>query len=160
MVTHGAKTKRKFKEWAARYFLAESLGTILAICFAYGIFRHTHSYAWAAGAGFLGEGIGFYGYFIASELAINSEVYKALPPLRRLVAIIANSSSNLVIEFAPGEIFDNLFVRPFLMFYLPQHVKPYLLGFLIGKLAADALFYIFAIVGYETKKRIRVQRPK
>lgn len=152
------KTKRKFKEWLARYFLAETLGTMLAVCFAYVVFRHAHSYVLAAGAGFLGEGIGFYGYFITSELATNHAAYKTLPLLRRLLAIISRSSSNLVIEFAPAEIFDNLFVRPFLMFYLPQHIKPYLVGFLIGKLAADILFYVFAIAGYEVKMRMRARR--
>ncbi len=150
-----AKTKRKFKEWLARYFLAELLGTVLAVCFAYSIFRHTHSYALAAGAGFLGEGIGFYGYFITRELAVNGKVYKTLPLLQRLMAIISKSGTNLIIEFAPGEILDNLFIRPFLMYSLPQHVKPYLPGFVIGKLSADALFYVFAIAGYEIKKRRR-----
>lgn len=149
------KTKQKFKEWFARYVLAEVLGTILAICFAYAVYTQTKSYAVAAGAGFLGEGIGFYGYFIFTELIKNKKKYKKLPIISRFTAIISKSSTNLIIEFAPAEIIDNLFIRPFLMFYVPQHIEPYILGFLIGKLIADALFYIFAIAGYETKKRLQ-----
>jgi len=157
MIMYGAKTKRRFKEWLTRYFRAELLGTLLAVCFAYSMFTRTHSYALAAGAGWLGEGIGFYGYFIISELIANQEAYRNLPPLRRLVAVVTSSSSNLIVEFAPAEIVDNLLIRPLLMFYLPQHLKPYTLGFLVGKLAADALFYVFAILGYETKKHMRAR---
>ncbi len=148
-------TKQKFKEWLGRYLLAELLGTLIAVSFAYGSFVHTHSYVLAAGAGFLGEGIGFYGYFITSELIVNGRAYKNLPLLRQLRAIIAKSSTNLIVEFAPGELIDNIFIRPFLIYYVPQHIKPYVLGFILGKLSADALFYVFAISGYEIKKRMR-----
>jgi hypothetical protein len=149
------KTKNKFKEWLQRYIVAELLGTAIALGFADIAFSHSHSYIIAAGAGFVGEGIGFYGYFITSELLTNRRAYRALPLLKRLSAIIAKSSTNLIIEFAPAEIIDNIFIRPFLMFYMPQHIKPYAFGFIVGKLAADAIFYIFAVVGYEFKKRLQ-----
>ena len=149
------KAKAKFKEWLSRYFLAEALGTLLALCFAYVSFAYAHSYAAAAAAGFVGEGIGFYGYFVSTELLARSRSYRGIPLLRRLKIIIAKSSTNLIIEFAPAEIIDNIFIRPFLMYYTPQHVKPYALGFVIGKFAADLLFYAFAIFGYELKKRFK-----
>lgn len=152
------RAKRKFKEWLRRYVIAELLGTAVAVCFAYITFLHTHSYVKAAAAGFVGEGIGFYGYFVASELLQSGKAYAGLPLLRRLGAIIAKSSTNLIIEFAPAEIVDNVFVRPFLMFYAPQHIKPYALGFIAGKLSADAMFYIFAISGYEVKQRLAAKK--
>lgn len=148
-----APPKSKFREWLGRYLVAECLGTITALSFAYVAFSRSHSYIIAAGSGFVGEGIGFYGYFITSELLKNGQAYRHLPLVKRLGAILAKSSTNLIIEFAPAEVVDNIFIRPFLMFYMPQHIKPYALGFIIGKFMADALFYAFAVAGYELKKR-------
>lgn len=146
-------TKNKFKEWLNRYAAAELLGTAIALCFASVSYYHTHSYVVGAGAGFIGEGIGFYGFFITAELLTNAKTYAKLPLIKRLKAIVAKSSTNLIVEFAPAEIIDNIFIRPFFMFYAPQHIKPYALGFLVGKIAADSLFYVFAITAYEFKKR-------
>lgn len=150
--------KQKFKEWFKRYIKAEILGTVIATSFAYFSFSHTHSYILAAGAGFIGEGIGFYGYFITSELLTNYKAYKELPLFKRLGAIITKSSTNLIVEFAPAEIIDNLFIRPLLMYYAPQHIKPYALGFVVGKFSADLIFYMFAVIGYEVKKRLRASQ--
>ncbi len=151
------KARRKFKEWFRRYFVAELLGTLIASVFAYLAFSHSHSYIIAATSGFVGEGIGFYGYFIISQLLTNGRAYKSMPFVKRIASIISKSSTNLIIEFAPAEIIDNLFIRPFLMFYVPQHIKPYAFGFIVGKLLADSLFYVFAIVGYEFKKRYQAK---
>lgn len=146
-------TRDKFREWLKRYLVAETLGTVIALSFAYLSFANSHSYAVAAGAGFVGEGIGFYGYFVTSELLLHHRNYRQLPFLQRLKRTLSKSSTNLIIEFAPAEVIDNIFIRPFLMFYVPQHVKPYVLGFIIAKFTADMLFYVFAILGYEFKKR-------
>jgi hypothetical protein len=146
--------KTKFREWLWHYAQAEVLGTLIALIFAILIFKHTHSYAAAAGAGFLGEGIGFYGYFLVDEIIRHGLRYKNKPIYKRLSLIISKSSTNLFIEFAPAEIFDDIFIRPFAMFIVPQHIKPYALGFIVGKLGADLVFYIFAIAGYELKKQL------
>jgi len=153
------KVNSKFREWFKRYFIAECLGTILSLCFAYIAYSQSHSYLIAAGAGFIGEGIGFYGYFIVSELLFNRRKYRNLPSLKRLSKVISRSGTDLVIEFGPAEVIDNILIRPFLMFYVPQHIEPYALGFIVGKFAADIIFYIFAICGYEFKKRI-YSKPK
>ena len=147
------------REWFKRYIVAELLGTAVALGFATVAFLHIHSYAAAAAAGLLGEGIGFYGYFICYELIRNGLAYRHLSPLRRLVVIATKSSTNLLVEFAPAEVIDSLFVRPLLMFIVPQYVHPYMLGFLLGKLLSDVLFYALAIVGYETKKHLTKTRP-
>lgn len=144
---------QKFKEWFGRYLIAELIGTVVALILAYSSFAHSHSYALAAAAGFVGEGIGFYGYFIVRELLTNVAAYSSLPVLKKISRIIAKSSTNLIIEFAPAEIIDTIFIRPFLMFIVPQHVKPYAFGFIMGKFSADVLFYAFAIAGYEIKKK-------
>lgn len=149
--------QHKFREWLRRYLLAETLGTTLALIFATVTYVHTHSYLVATGAGFVGEGIGFYGYLVVLELVTNGKAYRQLSIFRRLAAIVSKSSTNLIIEFAPAEIIDNIFIRPFLMFYMPQHIHPYALGFFVGKELADVLFYAFAIGGYEVKQRLNAK---
>lgn len=146
------KIKGKLKEWLRHYIAAESLGTSIALAFAWLTYIHTHSYIAAAGAGFVGEGIGFYGYFIVTEIWRHGLRYRGVPFYKRIPLILANSGTSLFVEFAPAEVLDNIFIRPFAMFIVPQHIKPYALGFIVGKFGADLIFYALAIAGYEAKK--------
>jgi hypothetical protein len=146
-------TRRKFREWTRRYLPAEILGTITALLGAWISFEHTHSYLAATAAGLLGEGIGFFGYFITVELLTHSKQYKDYPFFKRIGLIIGKASTNLLVEFGPAELLDAYLVRPVAMFIIPQHVHPYAIGFLAAKFSADILFYAIAITGYETRKR-------
>lgn len=146
-------TKEKRREWLRRYVPAEVLATTLALAAAWAVYAHTHSYAAATAAGWVGEGIGFYGYFITLELLTNHKRYAQYPFLKRISLIIAAASTNLLVEFLPAELLDSFLIRPFLMFWVPQHIHPYPVGFLVGKFAADIIFYGMAIVGLETRKR-------
>ena len=150
-----AAFKSKFREWLKRYLPAEIIGTILAAIVASWTYSHTHSYIGAAGAGFVAEGIGFFGYFITYELLKNGEKYQHLPLRARIPRILAASSASLLVEFAPAELLDTLLIRPFMFVVVPQHVKPYALGFITGKLLSDVFFYTFAIVGYEMRKYLK-----
>ncbi|HET8708905.1 MAG TPA: hypothetical protein VFL85_01345 [Candidatus Saccharimonadales bacterium] len=145
--------KRKANEWLRRYLIAEILGTLGALVAAWVVFSHTHSYVAAAASGWIGEGIGFYGYFVCKELFIHAKKYREHRLFQKIGRIVAAASTNLFVEFAPAEIMDNVIIRPFLMFLLPQHIKPYAAGFLTAKFSADILFYLLAIIGYETKNR-------
>jgi hypothetical protein len=146
------KLKSKTREWLNRYIRAEVLGTIGALIAAWVVYGHTHSYIAAAASGWVGEGIGFYGYFIAAELLLNSRKYHQYPLIKRVYLVVAAASTNLLVEFMPAEILDNLFIRPFAMYIVPQYIHPYPIGFLAGKFSADVIFYILAIIGYETRK--------
>ncbi|MEO6761598.1 MAG: hypothetical protein ABI220_04465 [Candidatus Saccharimonadales bacterium] len=143
----------KYKGWFKRYIFAEILGTLVALGFAWVSYVLYHSYLAAAAAGFIGEGIGFYGYFITSEIWQQKLATSSLPLRKRISAIISRSGTNLFIEFAPAEAIDNIFIRPAAMFIVPQYIHPYGLGFIVGKLAADVVFYFFAIIGLELKRR-------
>lgn len=121
------------------------------------VFAHSHSYVAAAAAGWLFEGIGFYGYFIATELIFNSHKYRKYSIIKRTAMAIASSSSNLFLEFLPAEIGDNFIIRPLGMFLGPKYIHPYPVGFLIGKFSSDILFYALSIVGYEARKKILKQ---
>lgn len=146
------KISDRTRGWLKRYIPAEIIGTVLAASAAFVTFSHTHSYAAASGAGWLGEGIGFFGYFITIELRANAERYKQYAFFKRISLAFGAATTNLLIEFLPAEIIDNLIIRPYLMFIVPQHIKPYGVGFLVGKFTADILFYALSICGLELRK--------
>ncbi|HKU18736.1 MAG TPA: hypothetical protein VJP80_05690 [Candidatus Saccharimonadales bacterium] len=152
MNLHHIKLKGKTREWLNRYILAEILGTIGALIAAWAVYSHTHSYIAAAASGWIGEGIGFYGYFVTIELLRNSRKYREYPPAKRVSSAIAAASTNLLVEFLPAEILDNFIIRPYLMYVVPRYIHPYPIGFLAGKFSADILFYVLAILGYEARK--------
>ena len=149
---HG-KLSGKTQEWLRRYIPAEVLGTLGALIAAWSVYGHTHSYIAAAASGWVGEGIGFYGYFVTTELVLNHRKYSQYGFVKRISLAVATASTNLLVEFLPAEILDNFIIRPYLMYLIPQYVHPYPLGFLAGKFSADIIFYAFAIVGYESRKR-------
>ena len=146
------KLKIKRREWLRRYIPAEVLGTTAALLGAWYVYSQTNSYAAATAAGWVGEGIGFYGYFIAIELISNAKKYAQHNIVKRISLATATASTNLLVEFLPAEILDNFILRPFLMYVLPHYIHPYPVGFLVGKFSADIIFYTLAIVGYEARK--------
>jgi hypothetical protein len=143
----------KRREWLRRYIPAEILGTITALIGAWVVYAHTHSYVAATTSGWVGEGIGFYGYFIILELLANSKRYNQHSFLKRTSLAISAASTNLLVEFMPAELLDNFIIRPFAMFEAPHYIHPYPVGFLVGKFSADIIFYALAIMGYEARKR-------
>lgn len=147
------KFKDKRREWLGRYIPAEILGTATALAGAWVVFAYSGSYAAATGAGWFSEGIGFYGYFITTELLKSSRKYRQHRFFKRLSLAIGAASTNLLVEFLPAELVDNFLIRPGLMFAIPHAVHPYPVGFLVAKFSADILFYVFAIAGYESRKR-------
>lgn len=148
-----SRLKEKTREWLRRYIPAEILGTIFALAAAWLVYSRTHSFIAATAAGWTGEGLGFYGYFIVSELLFNARRYQAYPPVKRVSRAAAKASTNLVVEFMPAELLDNFLIRPLTMYSFPQFIHPYPVGFLAGKFSADAIFYLLAIGGYEARKR-------
>ncbi len=147
------KLKSKTREWLRRYIPAEILGTAGALIAAWLVYSHTHSYIAGAASGWIGEGIGFYGYFVTTELLQNHKRYSQYRFIKRISMAVGAASTNLLVEFMPAEILDNFLIRPFAMYIVPQHVHPYPIGFLVGKFSADIIFYALAIVGYEARKR-------
>lgn len=147
------KSSSRVREWLRRYIPAEILGTLGALIAAWMAFGHTHLYVIAAASGWVGEGIGFYGYFITTELLSSSKRYQEHSFIKRASLAVAAASTNLLVEFAPAEVLDNFIIRPFAMYITPQYIHPYALGFLAGKFGADIVFYALAVVGYEARKR-------
>jgi hypothetical protein len=60
--------------------------------------------------------------------------------------------SNLVMEFGIAEALDSVFLRPTLMYVIGQIVSDARLGVLIGKLAADVVFYVPTVIVFELRQ--------
>jgi hypothetical protein len=79
----------------------------------------------AAVAGTIGETVGFYAMIV---------------------------SRDMVVEFGPAEVLDTLLVRPAAMYLATRALGTATAGIVTGKLAADAVFYTIAIIGYELRR--------
>lgn len=127
--------------WLRRYLPAELVCTVTALLGAWAATALTGS---AAVAGTWGENVGFYGMLLGCELSRRS--LRALPTILR----------DLALEFGPATALDSLLLRPALMYAgmaLPPHLA---IGFIVGKLAADLIFYVPTIVSYELLRRPRL----
>ena len=71
------------------------------------------------------------------------------PPRRRIAVIVAAA----VVEFGPAEIIDTALIRPAAMFLGSLATGNVIIGVLIGKVAADIVFYGLAITSYEVLVR-------
>lgn len=133
----------RVREWVGRYLVAELCGLTGALLAALA------SMTWApdrlvvaAYASALGEGIGFYaGYLVVRYLREDIAGSR-----RRRIAVIVAAA---VVEFGPAEIIDTVLVRPAAMFAGSWATGNVVAGVLIGKIAADVIFYGLAITSYE-----------
>jgi len=67
----------------------------------------------------------------------------------------------LLIEFGPAELVDSFLMRPFFMYLMPSLLHNFTAGILVGKLAADVIFYSLAIGAYELKPQyLPLPRPE
>lgn len=83
--------------------------------------------------------------YYATMLAREIRAYPSQPLLITL--------RNLVLEFGFAEALDTLLLRPTLMYLAAQLVSDLRLGVILGKLAADVIFYVPAITAYELRRR-------
>jgi len=131
--------KTKIKNWIKRYGPAEIFGLIGAVSggmIANILFK---SFIITALGGTWGENLGYYGSIIIKDFKKQKNFFKIL--------------RNLLIEFGPAEYFDSFLIRPFSLYIFPKLLNNLPLGLVIGKFAADFLFYIPTIITYELKNK-------
>jgi hypothetical protein len=134
------------REWLWRYGPAEAAATAGAVGAAIAVGPWAPA-AVIAYAGAIGEGLGFYAVILVRELR------RCPGPRRRTVA-------GLLVEFGPAEIADTVAVRPLAMYLGPLLIGHLAAGVLAGKLAADLVFYVLAIAGYELRKAVVARRNR
>ena len=151
-VWHGTR----LREWLVRYGPAECGGLVFAFA-ASVIVRHfvgpTHSAVAAAYAAAWGEMIGYAGVLIVRDF--NAQTRLAQRSTRSLSARDAGLiASGLLAEFGPAGLVDTVITRP-LMMALGLRLFGAAVGIVVGKVAADVLFYVPVIYMYERRKASR-----
>jgi len=144
--------KNKIKEWIRRYLLADILSTLLSLATAWIIHRTTGDNVLAAFFGSAMASISFYGIIAYNDVAKGLKHHGRHRLPYGFISYF-KELRNLIIEFGPSEILDVLAVRPFLMYLMPKLMGGFLLGTFIGKMIADVVFFIPAIVMYEFRKK-------
>ena len=144
--------KNKIKEWIKRYLLAEILCTALSLATAWVIHRTTGDNVLAAFGGSAMASISFYGIIAYNDVRKSLKHHRKHDLGHDFVAYFKDLR-NLIIEFGPSEILDVLAVRPFFMYLIPKLIGQFVLGTFIGKIMADVVFFIPAIVMYEVRKK-------
>ena len=143
----------KLREWFGRYLPAELLGTVTALVAAWTVHAVSGSLISAAVAATIGEGVGFYGCMAIREGSRNNTRHGHHGRTRRLWLTGSRTVRDLLIEFGPAELVDTVLVRPLFMYLMPSLLDNFTAGILLGKLAADVVFYSLAIGAYELKQQ-------
>ncbi|MCD4790411.1 MAG: hypothetical protein K8R37_10450 [Bacteroidales bacterium] len=144
--------KKKIKEWIKRYLLADILSTALSLFTAWLIMELTEDRVMAAFVGSAIASISFYGIVAYNDIRKSIKEHKNSKTKYEFKSFFADFR-NLIVEFGPAEILDVLAVRPFFMYLIPKLTGEFLLGTFIGKMIADVIFFIPAIIMYEVRKK-------
>jgi hypothetical protein len=129
--------RQRFAAWRRRYGVAELVGTAALVLATLGTQRATGSIVLAALAGSLAEAAWFYTVLLVREARQERREARVggfeRRPLREL-------GHDLLMEFGAAERLDGLVLRPLCLGLGLKLVHGWL-GALLGKLAADLLFY-------------------
>lgn len=134
-----ARVLRKLRAWVVRYGWSEVLGTVAAVLAATAIHSFTESNLAAAYAGTAAEFLVFYGIIFLRE-AIRGAHQAGGRGARYGGTELLRVLHGMMLEFGVAEALDSLILRPLLMGQAMSLFGPGK-GALIGKLAADVLFY-------------------
>lgn len=152
---HAIQTVRTYViKWLRRYVPAEALGLFTAFCCATLALSLTHHPAVTATAAAWGEAIGYYGLMFGREAAKRRRHLEEVTILAlALLAIVI--IRDLIMEFGISEVLDSLIVRPLAMYTSLQWISNLALALIMGKLVADIVFYVPAVLVFELRSRRR-----
>lgn len=138
----------KIKHWLARYLPSEILaviGALLGGLVADALFHNGITTAIGAMAV---ENTCYFGSLTYRELKRQKQKHK-----KNTLKVIIRTARNLILEFGPAEYIDATLVRPFAQYFFPKLLGNIALGLIVGKFAADAIFYVPTIISYELRKK-------
>jgi len=137
----------RLRRWVVRYGPSEVLGTMVTVGAATGVQALTGSTVAAAFAGTLSEVVVYYGVMILRETIREAyEAGKRGTPYG--TAQVVSVIRTVVLEFGIAEALDSGMIRPFCL-GMGLRVIGGQLGALVGKLAADLVFYGPVLATYE-----------
>jgi ornithine decarboxylase len=136
-----------------RFLPAELAGTACALFGAWMVQRVSAS-PWAAGwGGSIGEFIGYYCVIVIADVRRNPRA--AGETLARTMTRVL---PGILVEFGPAEVLDSLVVRPLLMGAGPLLTGDLVSGTVLGKLAADVVFYALVVPGNWLRRHLAHRR--
>ncbi len=129
--------RRGLRFWIVRYLPAEVVGTVAMMTAGALITLWTDNPALIALAAVVGESVGFYAVLVVSTFVEQSRVDGRRSPAVRTGLL-------LVAEFGPAELVDTLLIRPAALYLGVLLIPDPVWGLLVGKVAADMVFYAIA----------------
>ncbi|MGU3499404.1 hypothetical protein [Mycobacterium sp. C31M] len=153
-VTSPRSLRTKAIEWLRRYLPLEIGGWVGELGSAAVAYAATGSLAVAAIAATLGSSVGYY------LPAYVNAVRWIWPSSRRPVLTNLLALRSLTVEFGIAEVVDTALVRPALIFAAPILLDHVLLGWIVGGVLADIVFYTCTIFSYEKFGRWLARRPQ
>lgn len=144
--------RSNFKEWFDRYKYAEIAATSAALVSSQ--FSRIFDGLTTAYLITFAEYFAFYGvilFMAYRKMVTANRLLDKKTPSKDVLFLIRN----LLLEFGYPAILDLFFIRPFCMYWMPILTANYLIGIILGKIAADIIFYGLAIVNYELLKKKR-----
>lgn len=151
------QSSSRLREWLHRYGPAEVISTIATLAAALVVQRTHGSDLNLALVSTWAGNLTYYGWVLSQDIRRTRHHLRARS-MRYTLGGLAGNVRSLVIEFGPAEALDALLFRPTLMFWVPRWLHSVPRGVLIGKFAADLLFYVPTIFSYELSRRNR-RRP-
>lgn len=147
--------KQKLTEWLKRYGLAEVISLSLTVVSSWLTFHFTQNKITTALVGTWVGNLGYFGTILIEDISLAMRQLQSVGRHYCLETFCKNVRA-LFVEFGIAELFDTLFIRPTLMYYIPIWIGDLSWGVVIAKFVADITFYIPAILSYEfSKKKLR-----
>jgi hypothetical protein len=132
--------------WLRRYGPAELLAIAATLIGGWTTLVVTDNILLAAIAGTWAENLAYYGTIIRRDLRSQE---------RLSAPILLRTLRDLTLEFGPAELLDSLLIRPAMLAAAFTLIPAPALAGLLGKLAADVLFYLPTLTSYELLRRRR-----
>lgn len=144
-------------QWIARYLPLEVLGTVTAVAGSWAAYEASGSIVVAALAGTIAEGVGYYALVVIRGIRghlASQRVSRVGRRSGRAAFAIALTLRGMLAEFGPAEVLDTFLVRPALLIAAAAWLGPNPTAWLVGKIAADVVFYVVAIASFELGRRV------
>ncbi len=154
-----SRIRRTLAPWVRRYAPCEILGTVGAFGCLWLAWTITGSLGAAAWAGTAGGSIGFYALPAVRAFRLFRGPAGSPGSTRNTLLVLGFTARSLLAEFGPAELVDTALVRPSLLYLLPQWVGSPWLGWLLGELIADTVFYLVAVASFRRGRRLIVGVP-
>jgi hypothetical protein len=141
----------KLRAWLQRYGPAELAGMVGTFAGFYLAQAMTSNPFVLAYSGTLGENVGFYGLIVCREIQTDARAANVAGKPYGLTGA-ATTFGHLGFEFGVAETADALLVRPVAL-HLGTLLLGTVYGLLVGKIAADIIFYVIAMFFHGLRRK-------